>query len=170
MPLEPTKRAGAFASALLAVVLAGCGADQTTEPTFASAATATPGVAACTPGADHATEGVGLVPDPVLAARCAAKPGDLIDIVLDELHPTQPSLGYDEVYYKLGRYRSNKDELAGNFNKRFDDWCEANGQESAGSWPRGTMARRRTRGSSGSSASPIVIPSRASSLLRLTTS
>jgi len=38
-------------------------------------------------------------------ARCSAKPGDLIEVSLRELHPTQPSLGYDEVYYKLGRYK-----------------------------------------------------------------
>ncbi|MFF2851764.1 ParB/Srx family N-terminal domain-containing protein [Streptomyces sp. NPDC058001] len=61
------------------------------------------------------------------AYRCA-EPGDLIDVTLGELHPTQSVLGYDEVYYKLGRYRSDKDAAAGGFNKRFDDWCEANGQ------------------------------------------
>ncbi|MEO0317558.1 MAG: hypothetical protein RL404_1235 [Pseudomonadota bacterium] len=60
-------------------------------------------------------------------ARCSAKPGDLIEVSLRELHPTQPSLGYDEVYYKLGRYKLGKDAV----NKRFDDWCEANGQSGA---------------------------------------
>lgn len=43
--------------------------------------------------------------------------------------PTQPYLGYDEVYYKLGRYTLGKDAI----NKKFDDWCEANGQVSAAS-------------------------------------
>lgn len=134
MSFVPMKPAGAVASALLAAIVAACGADQVTQANgaaFAGSSMAGPGVSACTPGAEHVTQGVGLRPDSVLAIRCAAQPGDLIDVQLDELHPTQPSLGYDEVYYKLGRYISNKDELAGNFNKRFDDWCEANGQESA---------------------------------------
>ncbi|MED7955037.1 ParB/Srx family N-terminal domain-containing protein [Streptomyces sp. BE303] len=57
-----------------------------------------------------------------------ARPGDLLDVTLDQVRPTQPSVGYDEVYYKLGRYTSPKDELNGAANKRFDDWCETNGQ------------------------------------------
>lgn len=122
MSLEPLKRAGALVSASVAFVLTACGADRVTEPTAATFAAQ--GIAVCTPGADHATLGAGLVPDPVLAARCAAQPGDLIDVSLQELHPTQPSLGYDEVYYKLGRYALGKDT----YNKRFGDWCEANGQ------------------------------------------
>ena len=61
----------------------------------------------------------------------AAAPGDLIDVTLGQLHPTQPAIGFDEVYYKLGRYRSDKDEQAVKVNKRFDDWCEANGQGAA---------------------------------------
>ncbi|MGW4817418.1 ParB/Srx family N-terminal domain-containing protein [Streptomyces sp. NPDC004227] len=43
------------------------------------------------------------------------------------MHPTQPSLGYDEVYYKLGRYTLGKDAI----NKKFDDWCEADGRSAA---------------------------------------
>ncbi|MFJ1599254.1 ParB/Srx family N-terminal domain-containing protein [Streptomyces sp. NPDC088261] len=75
------------------------------------------------------------------AARCAgpnaaalcARPGDLLDVTLDQLHPTQPAIGFDQIYYKLGRYSSPKDEQAGDLNKRFDDWCETNGQEEAAS-------------------------------------
>jgi len=59
--------------------------------------------------------------------NCDAVVGDLVDTALVNLHPTQPSLGYDEVYYKLGRYTLGKDVI----NKKFDDWCEANGQEKA---------------------------------------
>jgi hypothetical protein len=55
----------------------------------------------------------------------------LLDATLSELIPTEAVLGKYEVYYKIGRYVSNKDELAGAINKRFDDWCEANGQEKA---------------------------------------
>ncbi|MFJ2221472.1 ParB-like protein [Streptomyces anulatus] len=60
-----------------------------------------------------------------------AQPGDLIDVQLGELHPTQAVLGFDQVFYKLGRYGSDRDEAAGGVNKRFDDWCETNGQEEA---------------------------------------
>lgn len=60
-----------------------------------------------------------------------AQPGDLIDVRLGELHPTQAVLGFDQVFYKLGRYGSDRDEAAGGVNKRFDDWCETNGQEEA---------------------------------------
>ncbi|MFF4751690.1 hypothetical protein ACWD5R_04365 [Streptomyces sp. NPDC002514] len=67
------------------------------------------------------------------AAHVCAQPGELLDVTLGELHPTQSVLGYDEVSYKLGRYGSDKDEAAGDFNKRFDDWCETNGQGEAAS-------------------------------------
>jgi hypothetical protein len=69
---------------------------------------------------------------PTGAVLCA-QAGDLLDVTLDQLHPTQPSIGFDQIYYKLGRYGSTKDEEAGNLNKRFDDWCETNGQEQAAS-------------------------------------
>ncbi len=52
-----------------------------------------------------------------------AKPGDIVDVRIGDVHPTQPSLGYDEVYYKLGRYTLGKDTI----NKKFADWCEASG-------------------------------------------
>jgi len=57
-------------------------------------------------------------------ARCSAKVGDLLNVKISDVKPTQPSLGYGEVYYKLGRYSIGKDTI----NKRFTDWCEANGQ------------------------------------------
>ncbi|PCG86075.1 chromosome partitioning protein ParB [Streptomyces sp. WZ.A104] len=66
------------------------------------------------------------------AYRCA-RPGDLVGVTLGELHPTQAVLGFDQVFYKLGRYGSDRDEAAGDFNKRFDDWCETNGQGEAAS-------------------------------------
>ncbi|MFJ1755167.1 ParB/Srx family N-terminal domain-containing protein [Kitasatospora sp. NPDC088134] len=71
------------------------------------------------------------------AAALAARPGDLLDVTLDQLHPTQSAIGYDEVYYKLGRYASNKDQLNGNINKRFDDWCSTNGQGTVAAAPAG---------------------------------
>ncbi|MFI7236366.1 ParB/Srx family N-terminal domain-containing protein [Streptomyces cyaneofuscatus] len=86
-------------------------------------------VAAGTGGAGGAGACAGSGPLP----RACAQPGDLIDVTLGELHPTQAVLGFDQVFYKLGRYGSDRDEAAGGFNKRFDDWCETNGQGEAAS-------------------------------------
>lgn len=61
------------------------------------------------------------------AQYLCAKTDDLVDVRIGDVLPTQPSLGYDEVFYKLGRYTLGKDAV----NKKFDDWCEANGQGSA---------------------------------------
>jgi len=61
------------------------------------------------------------------AINMCAQRGDLLDVRIGDVLPTQPSLGYDEVYYKLGRYTLGKDKI----NKKFDDWCEANGQGEA---------------------------------------
>jgi hypothetical protein len=83
-------------------------------------AAATIGVVPLVAGAAGCDEGL----------RCAAD-GELVEVSLGELHPTQPAIGFDEIYYKLGRYRSAKDEQAGEVNKRFDDWCESNGQGGA---------------------------------------
>lgn len=58
-----------------------------------------------------------------------AEAGDIVDVRIGDLHATQPSLGRDEVYYKLGRYTLGKDVI----NKKFDDWCEASGLVEA-SW------------------------------------
>ncbi|MDJ0395019.1 ParB/Srx family N-terminal domain-containing protein [Rhodococcus sp. G-MC3] len=58
-----------------------------------------------------------------------AEAGELLDLPIGAVRATQPSLGYDEVYYKLGRYTQGKDKI----NKKFDDWCEANGQVEAAS-------------------------------------
>ncbi|MEU6443766.1 ParB/Srx family N-terminal domain-containing protein [Streptomyces sp. NPDC047046] len=71
------------------------------------------------------------------AATPSPRPGDLLTVRLDQLRPTQPSVGKDQIFYKLGRYGSPKDEQAGDFNKRFDDWCETNGQGEAEKVPTG---------------------------------
>lgn len=64
---------------------------------------------------------------------CAAQVGDLLEVPLSALRPTQPSLGYDEVYYRLGRYTlgaSAADQL-------LDQWCATNGQQGLKSAPAG---------------------------------
>lgn len=49
------------------------------------------------------------------------KPGDLVEVSLDQLHPTQAVLGFDQIYYKLGRFADQRAKL-------FDEYCETNGQ------------------------------------------
>lgn len=51
----------------------------------------------------------------------AAKPGDVLHVSLNQLHPTQLVIGYDQVYYKLGRFIKEPKKL-------FDEYCETNGQ------------------------------------------
>lgn len=66
-----------------------------------------------------------------------AAPGDLIDIPLRDLRPTQPSLGYDEVFFRVGRYVLAKQSPV------FDAWCVANGQGSVqATGPGATIADR----------------------------
>ncbi|MFJ1745453.1 ParB/Srx family N-terminal domain-containing protein [Streptomyces sp. NPDC088116] len=103
----------------LGSVLAGGGPAGATAPRASVGSKTSTGTAAGA-GAKTAT-----------GAVTAAKAGDLVDVTLDQLHPTQPSIGFDQIYYKLGRYGSTKDEQAGSVNKRFDDWCETNGQGEA---------------------------------------
>ena len=59
---------------------------------------------------------------------CSAASGDLLELSLGELRPTQPSLGYDEVYYRLGRYTLGPDGTE----QLLDQWCATNGQEALG--------------------------------------
>jgi hypothetical protein len=56
-----------------------------------------------------------------------AQAGDLLNAPLKDFHPTQPAIGYDQIYYKLGRYARNLDTP----NKKYDDYCEDMGQDSA---------------------------------------
>lgn len=50
-----------------------------------------------------------------------ARPGDLLQVTLQQLHPTQAVLGHDQVFYKLGRFAQEPNRL-------FDEYCELNGQ------------------------------------------
>ncbi|MBJ7553407.1 ParB/Srx family N-terminal domain-containing protein [Marinomonas spartinae] len=48
--------------------------------------------------------------------------GSVTKVSLDQIHPTQPAIGYDQVYYKLGRFKKDPKKL-------FDEICEVNGQK-----------------------------------------
>ncbi|WP_268799133.1 ParB/Srx family N-terminal domain-containing protein [Pseudomonas huanghezhanensis] len=60
----------------------------------------------------------------VQAAFTAPKPGDVIEVTLDQLHPTQAVVGFDQIYYKLERFAKVRQKL-------FDEICETNGQHEA---------------------------------------
>nr|WP_245241200.1 ParB/Srx family N-terminal domain-containing protein [Streptomyces spiramenti] len=101
---------------------------------MAAGALAGPAVAQGTPNGGSAGVALAAAPDSAVA-------GELLEVRLRDLRPTQPAIGHDQIHYKLGRYAGSKDEARGNPNKRFDDWCEANGQEeAANAGPAATLA------------------------------
>lgn len=57
--------------------------------------------------------------------------GAAMDLRIGDAHPTQPAIGYDQIYYKQGRYRKVDKDSAGKdstqWKKAFDDYCEAVG-------------------------------------------
>lgn len=108
----------AAAATLAAVAVAGVTVGAA-SPAFAAPCTATGGLSTLLATGSAA----GSTDSPYLCAR----EGDLLDVRIGDVRATQPALGHDEVYYKLGRYTLGKDAV----NKRFEDWCEANGQGTA---------------------------------------
>lgn len=70
-------------------------------------------------------------------AYLQTKPGDVIQVRIEELQPTQAAIGYDQIYYKLGRWQGDFDRatwaadpvlqldyLNRTVGKKFDDYCE----------------------------------------------
>ncbi|WP_344612692.1 ParB/Srx family N-terminal domain-containing protein [Dactylosporangium salmoneum] len=111
----PSRRGAVLGAAIAVVVGAGVAA-------LAPVAFAAPGAPGTRPSfCDHDQRKTPF------AQYLCAEAGDLLDVRIGDVHPTQPSLGYDEVYYKLGRYTLGKDAI----NKKFDDWCEADGRVAA---------------------------------------
>lgn len=45
----------------------------------------------------------------------------ILEVSLNQLHPTQPAIGYDQVYYKLELFNINANTL-------LDEYCQSNGQ------------------------------------------
>lgn len=58
------------------------------------------------------------------------KPGQVIEVSLEQLHPTQAVVGFDQIYYSLGLFA---DKPA----KAFDEYCETNGQGESDKVPKG---------------------------------
>ncbi|WP_296260224.1 MULTISPECIES: ParB/Srx family N-terminal domain-containing protein [unclassified Pseudomonas] len=52
------------------------------------------------------------------------KAGTVVEVSLEQLHPTQAVIGFDQVYYQLERFARDRQKL-------FDEICESNGQDKA---------------------------------------
>lgn len=113
-------------------------------------------VSACGGGDDH--DGM---PAPTPSPYLGAKAGDVLKVSIEQLHPTQAVVGYDQIYYHLGRKQPDPGRFAptaagylGNDDtdnysryvyrteyKRADDYCADNGQTGvdAGTFKPGTV-------------------------------
>ncbi len=127
-----TRLARALALALLPLVLAACNGggdddDDAVQPPVAE----TPA-----PPQTPAPEPQPETP-PRNTAYLQTKPGDVIQVRIEELQPTQAAIGYDQIYYKLGRWQGDFDRatwaadpvlqldyLNRTVGKKFDDYCE----------------------------------------------
>ncbi|MEK6353083.1 MAG: ParB/Srx family N-terminal domain-containing protein [Burkholderia cenocepacia] len=112
MPRLPIRFALA-ASLSTVVALAACGGDDVTAVARTDAQPPSGGTTTPAPTPPATT-----APQP--GKWKAARAGDLIDVTLGDLHPTQGAIGYDQIYYKLGRYELQPD-------KKFDDFCADEG-------------------------------------------
>lgn len=69
----------------------------------------------------------------LLAAHAQAfstpQPGQVIEVSLEQLHPTQAVVGFDQIYYSLGLFADKKAKV-------FDEYCETNGQGAADKVPK----------------------------------
>lgn len=124
----PTPFARLTAAGLL-TLLAACGGDGT-APVALDLRGAAPAPGASTPIAAEPAPPATPAPGKWRAVRT----GELLDITLGDLHPTQGALGYDQIYYKLGRYELQPD-------KKFDDFCADEGL--GGLAPNGSGPRSR---------------------------
>lgn len=64
---------------------------------------------------------------PVITTYAAVPNANTVTTIrIGDAHPTQPGIGYDQIYYKLGRY-NNTANASTQWKKEFDDYCEAAG-------------------------------------------
>lgn len=62
-------------------------------------------------------------------ALSAPRPGQVIEVALEQLHPTQAVVGFDQIYYSLGLFADKPAKV-------FDEYCETNGQGEAKKVPK----------------------------------
>ncbi|ALM86589.1 ParB/Srx family N-terminal domain-containing protein [Bordetella sp. N] len=138
-PLSPTtlarlRRLALGATLALPLVLSACGGDHDDDEDATPVATAP----VETPATPDTPETPAEQPEDTRnQAYLTAKAGDIIQVRIEELHPTQDAIGYDQIYYKLGRWQGdfNRPTWAANptnqldylnrtVGKKFDDYCE----------------------------------------------
>lgn len=89
--------------------------------------------------------------DVVVSDNFARQTGEVMAVQLKDLHPTQPSVGYDQIYYHLARKQPNMARFAAdptNFKeqteatefKRAKDYCEDTGRTSASDYVVGQVS------------------------------
>src|SRR5690606_10717086 len=115
----------ALGIALLPLALAACDSGSSTGGSHS-------------PEAPVVTPPVTEEPEPPRnTAYLDSKAGDVIKVRIEELHPTQAAIGYDQVYHKLGRWQADlnrptwannpkqhPDYLNRTIGKKFDDYGE----------------------------------------------
>lgn len=68
-------------------------------------------------------------------ALAKTEAGDVVEVSLEQLHPTQAVVGYDQIYYNLGRFAKHRGKL-------FDEYCQSNGQGDARYVPKAADIQR----------------------------
>lgn len=63
-----------------------------------------------------------LITGTAFASDTKPSSSKIVQLALGELRPTQPAIGFDQVYYKLGRFKFDEKKL-------YDELCEVNGQQ-----------------------------------------
>lgn len=133
------------ALALLPLALAACGGSDDDDEVADDTPVTQPTPEAPAPG------------DTRNQAYLKAAEGDILKVKIKELIPTQPSLGYDQIYYKLGRWQgdfdrptwtadpdSQLDYINDTVGKKFGDYCEDTGQHDFGGFATIAEARAAT--------------------------
>ena len=59
--------------------------------------------------------------EPTIKDLATIKEGDIMEVRLNEVHPTQPVVAFDEIYYKMGRFSKDRRKI-------FREYCKHNGQ------------------------------------------
>lgn len=107
------------------------------------------GLSACNDNKDDSSSTVQpnppvVTPQPPVDSRdqrfLTAKVGDVIQVSIDDMIPTQGAVGYDQIYYKLGRWQGDVNRptwqadpvnqlvyLNKTIGKKFDDYCSTIG-------------------------------------------
>lgn len=86
--------------------------------------------------------------DVVVSENFTRQTGEVMAVKLRDLHPTQPSVGYDQIYYHLARKQPNMKAGFPNYNeqmeatelKRAKDYCEDTGRGSASDYVVGQVS------------------------------